>query len=114
MPFRITSRQLKRCSVVEVSGRVDSSTAPQFEKVVQGLIDDGIYRLVIDLAGTDYMSSAGFRVLISALKQVKRGTRRGDVRLCNVSPKLMGTFKLGGFDELFQFYDSQADAVGSF
>ena len=74
----------------------------------------GRYRVVVDLGDTEYMSSAGFRVLISALKQVRRTTRRGEVRIAKVPSKLMETFKLGGFDELFKFYDSEVDAVGSF
>jgi len=52
--------------------------------------------------------------LISAHKQVHKGTRRGDVLIAGASPKLIETFKLGGFDELFKFYDNQVDAVGSF
>lgn len=114
MAFRVNAKQLKRVDLVQVEGRVDSSTAPQFEQAIQKIIDDGRYRLVVDLTGAEYMSSAAFRVLISALKQVKKGARRGDVRLAGVSPKLLETFKLGGFDELFKFYDRQVDAVGSF
>jgi anti-sigma B factor antagonist len=114
MAFQVNVKPLKRVDLVELSGRVDSSTAPQFEAAVQKIIDDGRYRIVVDLTGTEYMSSAAFRVLISALKQVQRGTRRGDVRIAGVSPKLMETFKLGGFDELFKFFDKQVDAVGSF
>jgi len=114
MAFGLAVTQHKRAAVVEVTGRIDSSTAPQFEAAVQKLIDDGHNYIIVDLKQTDYMSSAAFRVLISAHKQVHKSTRRGDVRLANVSAKLMETFKLGGFDELFQFYNSQVDAVGSF
>lgn len=114
MAFQVTPKQLKRSDVLEVTGRIDSSTAPQFEAAIQKIIDAGRYRIVADLTGSDYLSSAAFRVLISAQKQVKKGTRRGDVRLAGVSPKLMEVFKLGGFDDLFKFYPNQADAVGSF
>ena len=114
MAFGINVIQHKRVDVVEVDGRIDSSTAPQFEAAVQKIIDEGRYRIVIDLTKTDYMSSAAFRVLISAHKQVHKGTRHGDIRLAGAAPKLLETFKLGGFDELFKFYDDQVSAVGSF
>ncbi len=114
MTFRVNTKQLKRVDLVEVQGRVDSSTAPQFEQAMQSLIEAGRTRIVVDLAEAEYLSSAAFRVLISALKQVKSGTRRGDVRIACVPPKLMETFKLGGFDELFKFYDDTVTAVGSF
>ncbi len=114
MAFQVSSKQLKRVDLVEVTGRVDSGSAPQLEEAIQKIIDAGRYRIVVDLTGVDYMSSAAFRVLISALKQVKKGTRRGDVHLVGVSPKLMEVFKLGGFDDLFKFYEKQVDAVGTF
>ncbi len=114
MSFRVNTKQLKRVDLVEVQGRVDSSTAPQFEQAMQSLIDAGRARIVVDLSEAEYLSSAAFRVLISSLKQVKGGTRRGDIRIACVPPKLMETFKLGGFDELFQFYDDNVSAVGSF
>jgi anti-anti-sigma factor len=114
VPFNVTTKQLKRVDLVQVEGRVDSNTAPQFEQAMQTLIDAGRSRIVVDLSRADYLSSAAFRVLISSLKQVKGGARRGDVRLASVPPKLMETFKLGGFDEIFKFYDDDVTAVGSF
>ncbi len=114
MSFQVTTKELKRVDLVQVSGRVDSSTAPQFEQALQSIIDAGRSRLVVDLSEAEYLSSAAFRVLISALKQVRGGTRRGDVRIACVPPKLMETFKLGGFDEIFKFYDDDVSAVGSF
>jgi anti-sigma B factor antagonist len=112
--FQVNTQQLKRVDLVKVQGRVDSSTAPQFEQTLQSLIDSGRSRIVVDLAEAEYLSSAAFRVLISAMKQVKGATRRGDVRIARVPPKLMETFKLGGFDEIFKFYDDDVSAVGSF
>lgn len=112
MAFQVKSKQLKRVDLVELSGRVDSSTAPEFEAAIQKIIADGRSRIVVDFSDADYLSSAAFRVLISASKQVKK--KRGDIRLAGVSPKLMKTFELGGFDNLFKFYDKQVDAVGSF
>ena len=114
MSFSVNTKQLKRVDLVSVQGRVDSGTAPQFEQALQSIIDAGRSRIVVDLAEADYLSSAAFRVLISAMKQVKSATRRGDVRIASVPPKLMETFKLGGFDEIFKFYDDDVNAVGSF
>ncbi len=114
MPFQVNTKQLKRVDLVSVQGRVDSSTAPQFEQALQSIIDSGRSRIVVNLSEADYLSSAAFRALISALKQVKSSTLRGDLRISTVPPKLMETFKLGGFDEIFKFYDDDVSAVGSF
>ena len=113
MAIKITTKEYKRVDLVAVEGRVDSSTAPQFEKALQKIIDAGRYRIVVDLSGTDFMSSAGLRVLLSTLKQVRR-FNRGDLRLAGMSGKVKKAFELAGLVVIFQLYDNSVDAVGSF
>ena len=113
MAVKITTKEYKRVDLVAVEGRVDSSTAPQLEKALQKIIDAGRYRIVVDLSGTDFMSSAGLRVLLSALKQVRR-FNRGDLRLAAMSSKVKKAFELAGLTVVFQLHDDSVDAVGSF
>ncbi|MCX7839954.1 MAG: STAS domain-containing protein [Anaerolineae bacterium] len=113
MPIKISTKEYKRVDLVSVSGRVDSSTAPQLEKALQKIIDGGRYRIVVDLSETDFVSSAGIRVLLSALKQVRR-FNRGDLRLAGMSSKVKKAFDLAGLLELFQVFENSVDAVGSF
>lgn len=113
MPVKITSKEYKRVDLVEVNGRIDSSTAPQLEKALQSIIDEGRYRIVVDMSGVDFMSSAGLRALLSAVKQVRR-FNRGDLRLANVQTKVAKAFELAGLNEVFQFFENDVDAVGSF
>ena len=113
MPAKIITKEYKRVDLVEVQGRIDSSTAPQLEQALKKITKDGRYRIVVDLAGTEFMSSAGLRVLIATLKEARR-FNRGDLRLTGVSTKVKKAFDLAGFDALFQFLDNSVDAVGSF
>ncbi len=113
MPTRIIAKQYKRVDLIEVLGRIDSSTAPQLEEALEKIIREGRYRIVVDLSETDFMSSAGFRALLSALKQVRR-FNRGDVRLASLPDRIKKAFDLAGFLELFKVYDTSVDAVGSF
>ncbi len=113
MALKINSKEYKRVDLIEVSGRVDSSTAPQLEQALKKVIKDGRYRIVVDLSETEFMSSAGLRALLSALKEVRR-FNRGDVRLANMPEKIKKAFDLAGFLELFQVYDNPVDAVGDF
>ena len=48
---------------VEVSGRLDTLTAPEFESKVEPELS-GVKDLVIDLKDLEYISSAGLRVLM--------------------------------------------------
>lgn len=113
MAVKITTKEYKRVDLIEISGRIDSSTAPQLEQALKKIIDDGRFRIVVDLADTDFMSSAGLRALIAALKQVRR-FNRGDLRLSALPPKVKKAFDLAGLLELFQTFDNSIDAVGSF
>jgi anti-sigma B factor antagonist len=113
MAFNIESTEYKRVDLVTVKGRVDSSTAPQLEKALQKIIDNGRYHIVVDLSGTDFMSSAGLRVLLSAVKQARR-FNRGDLRLAGLTSKVKKAFELAGLEVVFQLFDDSVGAVASF
>ncbi len=112
--MEIKAETMKRCELVTVSGRVDSSTAPELEKVLLGLIQAGQKNIVVNLKGTDFISSAGLKALLSALMKVRKMIPAGDVVLAETRPALRDSFDLVGFDRLFTFYDDNTRAVGSF
>ena len=113
MATKIITKQYKRVDLVEIDGRIDSSTAPQLEQALANIIKEGRYRIVVDMSETDFMSSAGLRALLSALKQVRR-FNRGDVRLANFRDRIKKAFDLAGLLEVFKVFDNSVDAVGSF
>jgi anti-sigma B factor antagonist len=111
--MEIKTQALKRCELIAVSGRIDSSTAPDLEKVLLGLIAAGQRHLVVNLAGCDFISSAGLKALLSGLMKVRRAVPGGDLVISEIKPELRESFDLVGFDRLFTFYESDVDAVGS-
>ena len=110
--MEITTKEFKHCQLVTVTGRVDSSTAPQFTEALDGLMDKGTFKLVIDMSGLEYMSSAGFRALLAAQRQCKK-YNRGEVILAAVPPRIREALELAGFTELFQTFPDPLTAVGS-
>ena len=78
-----TTREFKRCAVVEVSGRVDSATAPDLAATLNELTEEGQYNLVLDMSDVDFISSAGLRVLIDTQKTCQR-LNRGRLVLADV------------------------------
>lgn len=109
MEIRVT--ELKRCVLLKLEGRFDSSRAVEVEKVLNQWIEDGHYRFVMDMSGVDYVSSAFLRVLISSMKAVKRWNR-GNIYLAEVQPRIVEVLDLAGLLSLFKIYDSVAEAVG--
>jgi anti-sigma B factor antagonist len=109
----ITTKQLKRVDVVTVSGRIDSSTAPDLEEVLRSIVDADRFRICVDLKNLEYLSSAGIKTLISILKTCKRWNR-GDLRLASMPPRIAEVFDLAGLTPLFKIYPDIVEAVGSF
>lgn len=98
-------------TLMEASGRIDSMNAHELGEALTHEIDGGHIHIVLDLAKVDYMSSAGLREIVSALKKV-RG--RGDLRLAQPSPRVQEVLEMAGLDTIFQIYPSQVEAVGSY
>jgi anti-sigma B factor antagonist len=111
--MEISTKELKRVILVSPVGRVDHQTAPELQKTLDDLINQGQFKLVLDMSGVNYMSSAGLRVLLAARKAVKRWNR-GDLRLAHLQPYVRDTLELVGFTRIFEIYDDVVDAVGSF
>ncbi len=109
--MEINSSQYKHCDLVKAQGRVDSATAPQLAKVLDDITNSGRYKIILDLAEVDFMSSAGLRVLISTQKTCKR-YNRGEIVLAAVPKRIHDALDLAGFIPLFRFYDNALEAVG--
>jgi anti-anti-sigma factor len=110
--FGIETHELKRCVLVTLHGRIDSSKAPAIEAKLREMIDAGHYRFVVDMSEVEFVSSAFLRVLISASKTVRR-FNRGDICLAALPARIEDVFDLAGLLPLFKLYDTQVEAVGS-
>ena len=111
--MEINSSQFKHCDVIKVTGRLDSATSSKLAEEFARIQDRGQFKIVVDLTGLDFISSAGLRVLIANLKTCKR-YNRGDVVLAGMQDKILSVFDLAGFTPLFKIYHDTLTAVGSF
>jgi anti-sigma B factor antagonist len=116
--MEITHKRLNRVDLLSVSGRLDAMSAQQFKQTIDELFAAGRYRLVLDLAGLEYVASPGLRVLIEARKRARdwkiTDLEGGDVRIANLPPRIKEVFDLTGFTSLFEIYSDTTEAVGSF
>jgi len=111
--MEITVKQFKNCDMLVVSGRIDSSTAPQFTEALEAVTGSGRYKIVLDMTDLEYMSSAGFRALLSSQRDCKR-YNRGEVVLAAVPERVQEALELAGFTELFKTFPEVVEAVGNF
>lgn len=111
--MEITVQEFKHCDMISVKGRVDSATAPQLAQALEAANEGGKYKLVINMEGLEYMSSAGFRAMLAAQRNCKK-YNRGEVVLACVPERIREALELAGFNELFKTFDDTLTAVGHF
>jgi len=81
---------------VALTGRLDTTTAPQLESELKASIE-GVETLILDFAALDYLSSAGLRVLLAAQKIMNK---QGKMIVKNVNETIAEIFEVTGFCDI--------------
>lgn len=111
--MEINTAMMKRCVLLNISGRIDGSTAPKLQESLNEVMTEGSYRIVLDLKKVDFVSSAGLWVLVNAQKKCKR-FNRGELVLADVPQRIYDALDLAGFIPYFRTFEDSTKAVGSF
>lgn len=99
-------------TIVAVNGSVDALTAPDLARAIVDEITEGHVYLVVDLTGVGFMSSAGLRTLLGAVKETR--SQGGDLRIASTNPGIDKLLKMSGFHNIAKVFTSNVDAVASF
>ncbi|TVM17631.1 anti-anti-sigma factor [Oceanidesulfovibrio indonesiensis] len=110
--MEILDRKVENVRVVEVKGRIDASTAAEFGNAITALIDAGEARLVLDLEGLEYISSAGLREFLKAAKALK--AKSGKFAVCGLRDYVREVFDMSGFDTIIPIHSCVDDAIEVF
>jgi len=95
-------------AVVQPHGRLDSNSSPSFEEQLLGIIE-AESAVVLDMAGLNYVSSAGLRVLLVAAKKCKAAGCKFAV--FGLTPQVRLVFDISGFLALFAVHPSREEAL---
>jgi len=105
LDMEIREERSEGALVIAPAGRVDSNTSGELEGWLQNRLAAGERRLVIDLAGVEYISSAGLRVLLLTLNKLKAAG--GRLALCSMGESVREVFELAGFTAIFTIETSR-------
>lgn len=97
---------------MKVMGRVDSDTAPELDDALTKLLQANKNKIVLNLQGVDYMSSAGLRAMVKAYQSAKKSG--GDVHLASVSDPVEVILRTVGMMQMLKMYPTDQDAMASF
>lgn len=84
---------------LEITGRLDTTTAPNLESVVNELSED-TKELVFDMSGVEYISSAGIRVLLGAYK--KMNSHQEKMRIEKANDMVREVFEMTGLSDMLE------------
>ena len=98
--------------VIAVSGRLDNDTSDFFFDCVQGHIEEGNSKLVIDFRNVQFISSVGLSTLVRTHTRMKK--IGGDVKLAHMEGVLAELISTVGLNRVFQLYPSVREACRAF
>jgi anti-sigma B factor antagonist len=94
--LKITKHADGSTLTVKVEGRVDSNTAVELDRALNGALD-GISKLILDFERLEYISTAGLRALLIAQKTMNQ---QGTIVIRNVSDAVKEIFEVTGFSDM--------------
>lgn len=104
-------RKTEDIMIVDVSGELDTNTAPDAEAFLLEKCSD-TSKIVLNLKSLEYSSSAGLRVFLATAKRLKAGG--GIMKICNLNETLKEIFDVSGFTFILSVYDTEVDALSDF
>lgn len=95
--------------IIMIIPRVDASNAKNVEAEITEVVNGGAKKIVCNFSQNEYISSAGLRVFLSALKMMKKNG--GQIVLCQMQSYVQEVFDMAGFSQLFTIYSTEEDAL---
>lgn len=110
--MEFTSQKVSDVILIKVQGRIDHNTAKDFEKMLKPHLDQCIEgdpkKIIIDLNGVDFMTSAGLRVLMIAAKICKK--QKAEIAVAALQPIVQEIFKISRFDLVLKTFTTVQSA----
>lgn len=108
--MKISTRQVDKSAILDVSGNIDMSNAQELRKALLTEIGTkGASRVVVNLGGVGYIDSAGIASLVEGLK----ASRDSHVRfiLFGISPSALEVLKVVRLEGFFEIHDNETQAL---
>ena len=109
--MNISESKQGNVTILKVQGKLDAMSSPELDKRLAGLVENGTRQIALDLAGLEYVSSAGLRVFLSAAKRLQQV--QGKLALANLSAQVQQIFDIAGFESILPVFKTVNEAVAA-
>ena len=110
--MEIDKEQVEGTMVLSVQGSIDTLTAGDFSGLIENEILAGHNRVVLNMSGVDFMSSAGLRAILSVLKHSRQ--QGGDLYIAAASPGVDKILNMSGFTSILKTFATVDQAIAEF
>jgi anti-anti-sigma factor len=110
--MKLSATTIGPVTVVRMEGNLDSESSPPVHDELARLIDEGASRLLVNLEGVGFVSSAGLRIIVSALKKLM--DCGGELRLSNLNDPVTQVFEISGLISVLKVFATEEEALQGF
>jgi len=98
--------------VIKVGGYIDFTTSDEIEKVLTAVLKSNRYKIIIDLADVDYISSRGWSIFLGKIKEIRE--KDGDLKLARMKPDVYQVYEVLEFFWFLRSYITLEEAITEF
>ncbi len=91
---------------------MEFTTADELDNVIAEIVDSRCYNIIIDLQHVEYISSRGWSIFLTKIKEIREND--GDLKLLNMNENVYEVYKVLEFFWFLKVYETMSDAVADF
>jgi anti-sigma B factor antagonist len=111
--LKSTSREIHGVTVIDLDGRITlGDGSALLRDLIHENVGNGHKKLLLNLAGVNYLDSTGLGELVSGYRFVK--SQGGELKLLNLSKKVSDLLQITKLYAVFDIHNDEAQAVASF
>ncbi len=99
-------------AIISINGVVDSETVDDFAKAIESVMESGCSNLVLDLAGMNYINTAGLSIIADTFKRTQQN--KGALKILNATETIRELLDVVRFTKIIDIYEDEQEALSSF
>jgi anti-sigma B factor antagonist len=97
--------------IIKLQGEVDLYAAPELKQHVNGAIESGKNKLILDLSEATFIDSTTLGILVSGMKRLR--PRGGMLAVLCPDPTMARIFDITGLNRMFSVHDTLDGAIAA-
>jgi len=109
--LQVHASQKDEATVLYINGYINAHTVQEFEKSIQSVLAEKIYRILINCKDLEYINSSGLGVLMGVIEEIQDND--GFLCLSDMNETVFNIFDTLGFTHLFKVFDAEVEALNT-